>query len=257
MQNKKIYIITGGTINKVAPHFAISAPAYGEIGEKLFKEISKAKELSVNLIKTKMADPKFNHETFQKAEISSIETNKDLKQYISWLNHQSDTECIILASAVADFEIELPKELSNKRLSSNNEYTLTLKPSEKILPLIRKDIFTISFKTLYNEENETKAMKNKELSDVVFVNDIGFKKNGIIFNDKLEWSKSREDAIKTTALHVFNHFDLVNRKCYGCGLQSPESFNHFINNRCDCGSKKSTCMAFKTILKIYHNQNME
>jgi hypothetical protein len=257
MENKKIYIITGGTINKVAPHFAIAAPAYGEIGEKLYKEISKAKELNVNLIKTKMADPKFYHSTFQNAEINCIETNKDLRQYISWLNHQKDTECIILACAVADFEIELPAELSNSRLSSNNEYTFTLKPSEKILPLIREDVFTISFKTLYNEENESKALKNSDISNVVFVNDIGFKKNGIVYNNKLEWNISREESIKIAAMHVFNHFDLVNRKCYGCGLQTPESFNHFINNRCDCGSKKNTCMAFKTILKIYHKQKME
>lgn len=190
MKNK-IYILTGGTINKVSPHFAVSAPAYGLIGEELYELFSNFSK-DVILIKTKMADSKFFHPTFIDAGIKSIETNDDLKKFILFLNTQQDVSSIVLSVAVADFKIELPSELINKRLSSSSELIVKLVPSEKILPLIMDGIFTVSFKTLFNEEDTNKAFKNNKESDIVFVNDIGKRKNGLIVNSTLTWFDSRE-----------------------------------------------------------------
>lgn len=55
---KNIYIITGGTMVHITPHFSITAPAYGKVGVEiyaLFSENSLSENYTIYLIKTKMA----------------------------------------------------------------------------------------------------------------------------------------------------------------------------------------------------------
>jgi len=53
---KQIHVVTGGTVSHVAPHLALSAPAYGKVGRQLADlcaELMPA--LDVALHRTKMA----------------------------------------------------------------------------------------------------------------------------------------------------------------------------------------------------------
>lgn len=131
MKTKRIFIICGGTINKVSPHFAFSAPAYGSVGLKLYNEIKDQIEkrnvwqhefiknpeqrdgftYTVELIPTKMAlnvlpvEMCMGYSCFMKqAGLTDIETNEDLSKFIDYLISNPETRCIIMAAAVCDFE---------------------------------------------------------------------------------------------------------------------------------------------------------
>lgn len=247
----KLYIITGGTFNHVAPHFSLAAPAYGEVGDKLFAILKKTPNLEVNLIKTQMAAPNQPHSVVIKAGLTKLETNDDLKTLLLYLNNQTETKFIILACAVTDFKINLQQE-KVQRLDSSLAYTVTLEPSEKLLPLINDKIFVVSFKTLFDADPElaaTKAIKNLQDSDVILVNDIKTRKNGVASANGLAWCPSREEALKVLSYHIWRELKLDNKKCYGCGMNTAVTFKEFCEDRrCECGSKKTTIMAYTTIL---------
>lgn len=251
----KLYIITGGTINKIAPHFAISAPAYGKIGEQIYKSLNLLKEVEVVLIKTKMASSNFCHESIANAGLKHIETNEDLRTFIQYLNTEKDTFGIILSSAVADFTIDLPKELQGTRLSSSKEMEVTLKPAPKILQEIRKDIFTVSFKTLYNETNENKAFKNSEHSDIIFVNDIGKKTNGLVIRDKIHWQSSRKETIDLLCKAIYSKLNLVSRFCVKCGEYVPLTIKEALAPCPSCYAKRPSIISYKTILDYKYGIN--
>ena len=40
-ETKRMFVICGGTMNHVTPHFSFCAPAYGSVGLKLYNEINK------------------------------------------------------------------------------------------------------------------------------------------------------------------------------------------------------------------------
>jgi len=181
---KKIFILCGGTVNHVSPHFALTAPAYGAVGLKIYNGLLEERANSIfnkdkyeiELIPTQMAlsvlpdDCLMNYGYYLKqAGLNKLETNDDLSVFIDYLISKEDTRCIVMAAAVCDFEpstiTRSPSisEMLNKkteikidfgkdkdRLDSSRHYLMSIWPSKKILPKIRqqrKDIFVVSFKT--------------------------------------------------------------------------------------------------------------
>lgn len=226
---KKIFILCGGTVNHVTPHFALSAPAYGTVGEHIYKELKRQiykdvlyKEYEIVLMPTTMAldiegcsQNYYNH--LDSAGLKKLETNNDVSKFIDYLIEQKDTRCIIMAAALCDFEpsciikteqndqAQFDFGKDQKRLSSDSGYRLEIKPSEKILPKIRqqrKDIFVVSFKTTAgvgrDETYKTGLLSlKKNSSNLVFANDIQDKINMVITPEEFPYeSQTREEAIK-------------------------------------------------------------
>lgn len=247
-----VLIITGGTINKSAPHLAVSAPAYGSVGESLCKVFDTVGFKDYTLIKTKMADSSFHHSSFELAEISSIETNQDLVNYVlKYVNQDSSIRAVVLAVAVADFDIK--NAMGNNidhRLSSGTDHFVRLVPSQKVLPLLRPNLYVVSFKTLYKElHNTEKALKNLDQSDLVFVNDIGYRVNGIGTDQGVTWLDSRSETIKATAYSILNNLELLNAQCSRCGNNQSVNWDVFFNSTCECGNRKRSIMSYRTIVK--------
>lgn len=207
---KNIYVITGGTINYVRPHFALSAPAYGNIGREIANQLNEMdiqEDYNLYLIPTKMAlsiiqDDKDYEDVYysvlKKAGLDKLETNDELSKFTDYLISEKDTRCIVMSAAVCDFEPSLvttEDELNSEsfgksfsRLHSNNFISLELKPSEKIISKIRKtrkDIFLVNFKTTSDvgfDETYKQGLSSlkKNSSNLVFANDIKQKINMVI-----------------------------------------------------------------------------
>lgn len=236
---KNIFIICGGTLNYVTPHFALTAPAYGTVGTKIYNELNNIidkKEYAVEIIPTQMAlnampdDCLMNYSHFIKhAGLQRLETNYDLSKFVDYLISRPDTRCVIMAAAVCDFE---PNHLYNKktkdsqyifgkdrkRLSSANSYELHLEPSEKIIDRIRKqrkDIFVVSFKTtagVGRDETYKKGLLSlkQNSSNLVFANDIKDKINMVITPEEFPYeSDNRAEAVKTLAEITYKRLNLT------------------------------------------------
>lgn len=245
---KKIFVICGGTVNHVSPHFAFCAPAYGAVGLKIYNALSEQiknasngpKEYSVELIPTQMAlnilpgETLMNYQYYiQKAGLKKLETNEDLNIFIDYLISNKETRSIIMAAAVCDFE---PKRIfvagedgehedtiskfgkDVKRLDSSKHYYITSVPSKKVLPKIRqqrKDIFVVSFKTtagVGRDETYRKGLLSlkKNSSNLVFANDIQDEINMIITPEEFPYeAEDRNSAIKMLADITFKRINLT------------------------------------------------
>lgn len=94
MSKKIIYVIAGGTINKVSPHFALSAPAYGTVGRKIvegFLDVIDDHSYIVYYLPTTMAlatlhdFEKYDYDMIlSKAGIDKLETNDDMSKLVDW-----------------------------------------------------------------------------------------------------------------------------------------------------------------------------
>jgi len=206
----------------ITPHFSITAPAYGKVGTELHRllgtNISNEK-YNVYLIKTKMAgvnsDEVIEHLKSLNLK-NTIETNDELKSFVEVISQENNTKVIIMAAAICDFE---PKELNayegetpitvrdfgkdKKRLHRAHSLELKLKPSAKIVDIIKKsnpNIFLVTFKTTAGEIEEKLIEKsrynlNRSQSDLVFGNDIQNKINLIVTEDEVFRAESREEAL--------------------------------------------------------------
>lgn len=186
---KRIYIFTGGTINKVSPHFALSAPAYGTVGCEIYERLQNQDDYDVILMPTAMAFSVFQYygdssemrqqynSVCSASGVRWIETNDDLSKVIDHLKTRKDTRCIIMSCAVADFKVTsieqrnnnpypAPMEeqslgfvsvkngYANQRLESSIDHRLEITADEKIIKgirSVRKDIFLVSFKATYDQ----------------------------------------------------------------------------------------------------------
>ena len=117
MTDRRFYVITGGTMAHVAPHFSICAPAYGTVGEQLLLGLQRefgAREHApdpndVVMVRTRMAlggqEPaEDEHEVVDAAGLRHVETNEDLGQLLGHLVKRPDTAGIVLATAVCDWQ---------------------------------------------------------------------------------------------------------------------------------------------------------
>ena len=208
---KTIYIITGGTMVHVTPHFSLCAPAYGKVGGDIYSRMGMAladkrlgDEYRVFLIKTKMAGINSDETKEQLNRLgfhSSIETNDDLELFICTVISEPETVSITMAAAICDFipdnltgfEDKTPVSISEfgkdkKRLHKAHSLNLQLSPSKKIIDIIkekRPDIFLVTFKTTAGSteaELVSKSLYNlkRSRSDLVFGNDIQNQKNVVV-----------------------------------------------------------------------------
>lgn len=208
--NKRIVIIGGGTMVDVAPHFSLCAPAFGLIANELFDEFGSNEkcEYSVHLVLTRMAGG------------DKIRTNEDLSDYINILLNDESVACIIMSAAICDFQAghmisidtnaKDPEWKSNTefgrqvpRLSSKENHTVTLEPTEKLIDRIKKvrqDIYLVTFKTTSNDSESLVRKSSYNLlrsgCDMVFGNDIVEHKNITVTDETLTSYEKREYAVK-------------------------------------------------------------
>lgn len=228
---KNIYIITGGTMVHVTPHFSICAPAYGKVGGELYCNLhsnSMSDKYNIYLIKTKMAginsDDTIEHLKYLNVK-SIIETNDDLERLVEILSQKSETKSIIMAAAICDFqpeeligyEDETPLKITSfgkdkKRLHKAHSLELKLEPSKKIVDIIKKNnpkIFLVTFKTTASSTKEIlikKALFNlkRSSSNLVFANDIQHKINLIVTEENEVLSaENRESALEIFTAEFF------------------------------------------------------
>jgi hypothetical protein len=209
---KIIYVITGGTMVHISPHFSLCAPAYGSVGVNICRRLSRKisfqkleSRYGVCLIKTKMAgqNSKSVKTHLEELGAASPETNQDLQTLINTLVRYAETAAIVMAAAVCDFE---PVELmatgdtdmkiikfgkDQKRLHHIKSLTLQMRPSDKIIDQIkhtRPDIFLVTFKTTAGvDENEmlSQALYNlkRSKSNLVLANDVQKRQNMVVTSE--------------------------------------------------------------------------
>lgn len=205
---KKVIFISGGTMVHIRPHLSLCAPAYANISNLFYNEFQEKnikKLLPFEYIQTftKMADSK-----------SHIETNEDMVGYVKELIRDPSVKCIIMAAAICDFDVSSIETYTTSsldigkqfdRLKSNEEVSLNLVQSDKIVSLIKKhrpDILLISFKTTSGDSLDyltNKCIESMEVndSDFVFGNDIKNKVNILIdSSDKLTEDDSLRNFIR-------------------------------------------------------------
>jgi len=173
---KTIYVISGGTLVHVTPHFALCAPAYGQVGVDLTDAFYDAlahegEGRQVVPIFTKMARASWmtlrerfhpdvwnrlaelSDVTLMHAGVADVETNADLETLVDYLVTLPDTRGIVLATATCDwqptylaqegahtekFGKKVPRLKSRRADGGPSTVTLMLAPTDKILPRIRK-----------------------------------------------------------------------------------------------------------------------
>ena len=195
----------GGTFQPVSNHLSLSAPAFGTVAEEIsrilfhrhhitYKYPYNENEVTHDVVLTKMADRK-----------SKLMTNDDVKNYVMEAIKDPKLGIIFMSVAFCDFHVEGGDFHGQRLETSEGEITLNIKPTEKVLDLIRRerpDIFLVGFKTTTNctaEEQFLKGLKMMKRSkcNLVLANDT-VTRNNIIITPEETWypTKSREDAIE-------------------------------------------------------------
>ena len=208
-----VHIIAGGTICHIRPHLALCAPAYGSVGDDLFRLCCKYfKDMTVNKQVTRMAGGP-----------SHLETNEDVEKFIDELIIDPNTKVLFMPVALCDFKpISLEAELigpvfftkfSDKigkdypRLStSQGNIHITCTPTEKLVSKVRKnrkDIFLIAFKATTNDTEDEMFNAGMNLlkassCNLVLVNDIKTNVNMILTPEmaRYEVTTDRYQALK-------------------------------------------------------------
>jgi hypothetical protein len=245
---KKIYVITGGTMVHVSPHFSLCAPAYGKVGDELSELLSGEildkgliGKYEVHVLPTKMAEGIADDYScyqqyksiYSQAGLKNLETNDDLSKLVDFLLSLEDTRCIIMAAAVCDFEpssiativdtglVDNPVFNFGKdqaRLSSSECYALDIKPSDKIVSKIRKtrkDVFLVSFKTtsgVGRDETYRRGLESlkKNSSNLVFANDIKDGINMVITPEEFPYEEvTRKEALSTLSEMIMSRLELT------------------------------------------------
>jgi hypothetical protein len=174
--NKKVHIISGGTVSHVRPHVALSAPAYGSVG-RVLAELARAQFPAMDIIL---------HQTRMAGGLRHLETVEDVARLVSELKDDPQTKVIIMAAAMADFAGSVDAPAGRLKTSDGN-LNMSLTPNVKVIDgirnkpnsagIVRKDIFLVSFKATAGatgEEQYLAALHNlkRSSSNLVFANDI-------------------------------------------------------------------------------------
>lgn len=247
MPDKNFYILTGGTHIHVAPHFSLSAPAFGDVGKTLAPLLRMAFfddgqiDPVVHLVQTRMAlggseRSTQSQELVRAAGLTDLVTNSDVAQFVKYLTTLEDTRGIVMAAALTDFEPESIEVHGGKigfgfgkdqpRLSSKDWHTLILRPTPKIVPTIRKerkDIFVAAFKTTTGADREGMFLKGLNLLkgssvNLVLVNDLTTRQNMVLTpeeaiyhatTDRVEALRGLAEMIAMRSKGTFTRSELV------------------------------------------------
>jgi len=121
LKGKKIVITSGGTIEEIDPVRYISNYSSGKMGTAL-ADSAKNLGADVTLITTKDVSKKYN--------VVKVKSALDMKKAVE--KEFDDADCVIMASAVADYRV---KEIASQKMkkTSEDEITLTLVKNPDIL----------------------------------------------------------------------------------------------------------------------------
>lgn len=202
--NKRVHIISGGTISKIRPHFAISAPAYGAVGHTL-KELAETQFPTMDVVL---------HLTRMAGGPRELETVEDVAKLIENLKDDPMTKVVIVAAAMADFtgEVNAPP---GRLQTSGGDLTMRLRPNPKIIDgirndpnrhgVVRKDIFLVSFKTTAGatgEEQYLAALNNlkRSSSNIVFANDLASHRCMIVTPEEARYHETTDRLVALRGL---------------------------------------------------------
>jgi hypothetical protein len=213
---RRAYILSGGTFNYIAPHLALSAPAFGKVGNTLVWALKEAlgydNDWIVTPLFTKMAHASNStqHSVMAAAGVKEMITNEDVAKVVKYLVDQNDTKIIVMAVALCDFvpgnlydpvydDYQFGKD-THPRLESNKQYDLCLTPAPKILPTIRKerkDIFLVGFKTTAGASPSEQYIKGltllkKNSCNLVLANDVKTRLNMVITPEQARYYETND-----------------------------------------------------------------
>jgi hypothetical protein len=226
---KRIYVLSGGTMVPIRPHFSLCAPAYGTVGRELVKRFETQKPASFEVVSgyTSMAlsgeqDPRFV-EQLQAIGRKKLETNDDVEALVDHLITLPDTKVIVMALAMCDwqptrlegggesstttFGKEFPRLHSRQASGEAEQVNLSLEPTPKVLNKVRrgtagrKDIFLVSFKTVAGISQQAGYARGllalkRSSSNLVLVNDIHHHTNTVVTPEEFPYhAESREQAL--------------------------------------------------------------
>ena len=197
LSNKKIVITSGGTIEEIDPVRYISNYSSGKMGLAL---ADTASNFGADVVLITTVDIKRSY------KVINVKSAIDMKNAIEV--EFEDTNCLIMASAVADYRVKEKSEQKIKK-TNENEITLTLVKNPDILKEFsyrKKNQIVVGF--CAESENLLENAKEKILKkgcDYLIANDIsrkdiGFSSdyNEVIFLDKKGNIKHIEKANKLT-----------------------------------------------------------
>ncbi len=167
LENKKILITAGPTIEYIDPVRIITNPGSGKTGIYL-AQAAQERGAQVTLIIANKDPKDSTGKTIQ------VKTTKDM--YDAVKSSLKDTDILIHTASVSDFTFDQSKQ----KLPTKNKLTLSLKPTIKILDKIRalkKDIFLVGFKAEYSVSKETLIKRaedklKKARADMIVANDV-------------------------------------------------------------------------------------
>lgn len=234
-------ILGGGTFQPVRNHFSLAAPAFGTTARKLNQMIEGSE-----LYLTKMADPN-----------SKLVTNKDVSDFIDTLLDDYSVNTIILNVAFCDFKSKPIDGIENgfhseRLLTSEGEFNLTLTPTEKVIKKIRlkrPDIFLVGFKTTTNKSPEDqfltglKMMKSTKCN-LVLCNDTVTRNNLIITPEESIYGQTTDrdkslkelvDIINMRSNLTYNRSRFTGSPSYDIKHYTPDNFQKVIQFLIDNG----------------------
>lgn len=168
LKGKKVIVTGGGTSEKIDPIRVLTNQSSGKMAAGIADECRKL-GAEVIFLKSKNSVSA----GFGVKEIL-FETTEDLHQLLK--ENLPKSNIVFQAAAVSDFT----PDFSQTKISSNQEFSLKLKPNQKLLSNLKKinpDLFVVSFKA-ETEPDEVKlfqkARKNllNGFSDIVVANDV-------------------------------------------------------------------------------------
>lgn len=166
LSGKKIIVTAGGTQEPIDAVRVITNRSSGKMGKAIADEC-RARGADVTLIRAKSAVSSSTQEKI-------FETTRDLFRILK--EYAKTADIIFHVAAVSDFKIFGFKE----KFSSAKQHTLKLKPTKKLLPLLKiwnRRALVIGFKAAYEKNiNRLTAIARKKLNethvDVIVANDI-------------------------------------------------------------------------------------
>ncbi len=260
---KTHYIIGGGTLFHVRPHFALCAPAYGKVARHIREQLVGwyLPDEKVQVFLTRMAggDP-------------GLETNADVAQLIDSIIADPNAGIIFMSAALCDFtakattrefdgeDLTTVYEASGKdqpRLkTSDGQQMLLLTPAEKIIGRIRKerkDIFLVGFKTTTGATPQEQyeaglTLLKKSSCNLVLANDLHTKLNMVVAPELARYHETVdrnaavrglvEMAVKRSRLH-FTRTTLEEGKLVSWGSASvPKSLRTVVDYCIERGAYK-------------------
>jgi phosphopantothenoylcysteine decarboxylase/phosphopantothenate--cysteine ligase len=190
LKGKKILVSAGGTYEEIDKVRGITNRSSGKMGLEIAREAF-IQGADVTMVTGRLEVP--IPEVFERVQAESTEEMQG-----ALIELLPENDIFISAAAVSDFTVEKTSIEKTGKISSEENLTVNLKPSPKLLNSVKKinpKIFLVGFKAEYNvteEELVLMAQKRIETSgaDFIVANDVsvagagfGSDKNQVIFID--------------------------------------------------------------------------